>query len=125
MAWAAGHNDLWWEPPPDGYWPPNIPADGSVEAAVRLFEHLGYRCTDINDQDSEEGVEKIAIYGDDSGYTHAARQRQGGGWTSKLGKLQDIEHATLDSLLGSDYGRVVQIMRKDPVGHARSSDTDP
>jgi hypothetical protein len=47
-------------------------------------------------------------------YTHAARQRQGGGWTSKLGKLQDIEHDTLDSLSGSDYGTIVQIMRKDP-----------
>jgi hypothetical protein len=121
IAWAAGHNDLWWESSPDGYWPPNIPNDGSVEAAIRLYEHLGYRCTDINDRSPEEGVEKVAIYGDDQGYTHAARQRQGGGWTSKLGKLQDIEHDTLESLTGSDYGAVVQIMRRGTIDPHRGA----
>jgi hypothetical protein len=115
LAWAAGHDDLWWQRPPDGWWPPNILADGSVAAAIRLFEHLGYQCTDVTDQGPEEGVEKVAIYGDDQGYTHAARQRPGGGWTSKIGKLQDIEHDTLESLTGSDYGTVVQIMRRGPA----------
>lgn len=115
IAWAAGRNDLWWEPSADGYWPPNLLADGSVESAIHLFEHLGYRRTTIDDRDPEEGVEKVAIYGNTQGYTHAARQRQGGGWTSKLGKLQDIDHDTLESLTGSDYGTVVQMMRRDSI----------
>jgi hypothetical protein len=40
LAWAAGRNDRWWEPSPDGYWPANLLADESVEAIIRLFEHL-------------------------------------------------------------------------------------
>ena len=121
IAWAAGHNDLWWEPPPDGYWPPNIPDDGSIESAIRLYENLGYNRTALQDQAPEEGVEKVAIYGDKEGYTHAARQRQGGGWTSKLGKLQDIEHDNLESLTGSDYGTVIQILRRDSITPVRTS----
>jgi hypothetical protein len=101
-------------------WPEGIPTDGSVEAAVRLFESLGYQKTD--DATFTPGVEKIAIYGDAKGYTHAARQLTNGRWTSKIGKLQDIEHDSLDALTSLEkligtpkdraYGRVVQILAK-------------
>jgi hypothetical protein len=89
-------------------------ADGSIESAARLFESLGFqRCAD--DAALEEGFTKVAIYGDADGYTHAARQLPDGRWTSKIGKLQDIEHDTLASLTGSEYGSVAQILKK-PVG---------
>lgn len=61
----------------------------------------------------EDGFEKIAIYVDSNGKpTHVARQLSSGHWTSKLGKLEDIEHKTLESLSGSQYGTVAVIMKR-------------
>jgi len=111
IAWAAERDDAWWEPSPDGFWPAGVPDDGTVEAAIRLFESLGFGRTE--DAAWQPGVRKVAIYGDERGYyTHAARQLPGGRWTSKLGKGPDIEHDTLDSLTGSSYGTVAQVMQK-------------
>jgi hypothetical protein len=120
LAWAAGHNDAWWEAPPNGVWPPGVLDDGTVEAAIQLFENLGYTRTD--NSSLEVGVDKVAIYGDKDGYTHAARQLPNGKWASKIGKLQDIEHDSLDALSSVNewigtvrdkaYGRILQIMRK-------------
>src|SRR5262249_41911512 len=93
--------------------PDGVLDDGSVEAAIALYEHHGYRKT--ANAAPEAGVEKVAIYGDDQGYTHAARQLPDGRWTSKLGKLQDVEHDTLDNLFGVRYGTLVQIMEKRPA----------
>jgi hypothetical protein len=122
IAWAAGKSDLWWEPPPHGYWPDGVLADGSIEAAVQLFESLGYTRADQDDVHLEDGVVKIAVYGDAAGYTHAARQLPNGKWISKIGKLQDIEHDTPDALtsiaerIGTSndraYGMVVVILEK-------------
>lgn len=93
-------------------WPIGILDDGSVESAIQFFETYGFTPTTLDDVSVEPGVIKIAIYGDDEGYTHAARQLTNGKWTSKIGKLQDIEHDTLDALSSKAYGQVVQIMRK-------------
>ncbi len=112
LAWAAGDSSAWWDAAPGGPWPEGIPDDRTVEAAIRLYEHLGYnRTTNVA---LEDGVIMIAIYGDEQGYTHAARQLPDGRWTSKLGKLQDIEHDHLENLFGESYGTVVQIMEKRP-----------
>lgn len=45
-------------------------------------------------------------------YTHAARQLPNGLWTSKLGQLEDITHATPQVIAGSDYGEVMQFMKR-------------
>jgi hypothetical protein len=123
IAWALGQNDAWWEASLDGYWPKGIPDDGSVQAAIQLFESFGFACTHLGDVGFEIGVLKVAIYGDGGSYTHAARQLPSGRWTSKIGRLQDIEHDSLDALtsvanrIGTDadqaYGVLVQIMRND------------
>ena len=42
---------------------------------------------------------------------HAARQLPSGRWTSKLGFLEDIEHA-LHDLEGTEYGAVVLVMKR-------------
>jgi len=42
---------------------------------------------------------------------HAARQLPEGRWTSKLGELEDIEHA-LHDLTGTVYGSVVLVMKR-------------
>ena len=60
----------------------------------------------------EEGCEKIAIYAIVDKPTHVARQLPNGRWTSKLGGLKDIEHATLDDLAGPIYGYPALFMRR-------------
>lgn len=74
IAWALGHDDIWWEASPDGCWPEDIRGDGSIQAAIELFERFGFIRTHIGDVGPEEGVLKVAIYGDEEGYTHTARQ---------------------------------------------------
>jgi hypothetical protein len=123
MAWSLSRNDFWLDAFPDGGWPPHLVHDGSVQAAIALFEYLGFRCTSIDDLGFEDGVSRIAIYGDSRGYTHVARQIGSGKWTSKLGTLQDIEHDSLDALtsvghwIGTSqdtaYGTLAQIMKAD------------
>jgi hypothetical protein len=74
---------------------------------------LGFeRC---DDADWEPGVEKLAIFADASGPTHVARQLPNGMWTSKMGKMEDIEH-TLEGLSGGKYGYVQVILRR-PADH--------
>jgi hypothetical protein len=57
-------------------------------------------------------IEKVAIYGEDDTYLHAARLRPDGKWTSKLGPYEDIDHNTLGGLLNGEYGSVVKILRR-------------
>jgi hypothetical protein len=115
IAWAVGRSDAWWEAGPDGRWPEGDPDDGTVESLLRLIERLGYARSEEGrpiTPEWEDGFVKVAIYADEAGWTHAARQLTGGGWTSKLGKLQDVEHETLECLTGNQYGSVVHIMKK-------------
>jgi hypothetical protein len=115
IAWAAGYNDMWWEPLPrsDYYWPEGFPVSYSVETLCRVFEGLGYVVCD-NNPSSEDGYEKVAIYGELSNneYTHAARQLTNGKWTSKLGGLEDIQHNSLEALCGTEYGTVRYILKR-------------
>ena len=115
IAWVAGDTRRWWWPdvPPDDdgyYWPPGVSTEETVAAFVEAFATLGYVPGDADDQ--EPGWERVALFADASGLpTHAARQLPGGRWTSKLGRLEDIEH-NLRGLEGEVYGRVVQVLRR-------------
>jgi hypothetical protein len=110
IAWAASVNNDWWEYR-KGYTWPNATRSPSVDAAVEVYKGLGYEDCDMNAA-LEPGWEKVAVYGDQYGYTHAARQLESGNWTSKLGKSHDIEHKSLDDLLGTLYGKVKCIMKR-------------
>lgn len=113
IAWAAGQTDRWWEPDPFDlyFWPQGAHRGLALEAYVQAFSGLGYVLCQI--ADLEPGFEKVAIYVDLKGRpTHAARQLPNGKWTSKLGKLEDIEHETLDCLSGSSYGSVALFLRR-------------
>lgn len=96
----------------EGYfWPDGIRADDTVDAWAQLFELHGYR--DCEGRHLEPDTEKIAIYaGDDGEASHVARQLPSGEWASKVNKLEDIRHRTLDVLLGPDYRSVVKIMKR-------------
>jgi hypothetical protein len=89
----------------------DAPLLDSLDAFVPAFATLGYeRCSDGI---LEDGFEKIAIYQSSDGVQHASRQLNTGYWTSKLGRLEDIEHSSPAELEGSDYGAVVQYIRRE------------
>lgn len=103
-AFAAGELEEWWDPyNPEGTWP--------VNHFIAVFQRQGFVVCD--DANVEEGFEKIAIYADASGdFGHAARQQPSGRWVSKLGELEDIEHASLDAVASATYGRPVAFMKR-------------
>lgn len=82
----------------------------TVEAFVEAFGTIGYEPCDEGLLD--ESFEKIALFEVDRTVTHAARQVEDGGWTSKLGPAEDIGHATVDSLEGGAYGSVAAYLRR-------------
>lgn len=83
-----------------------------MECFVTTFSKYGYQPCESDDL--EAGYEKVAIYVDSTGTpTHMARQLGSGTWTSKLGKLEDIEHTTLEQLEGEkSYGSAYQILKR-------------
>jgi hypothetical protein len=114
IAWAAGECHRPWWPGnigPEIHWPPNLPADVTIENFTAAFGLVGYiTCVGAH---REWRFEKVAIYVNRKGEpTHAARQSILGGWTSKLGQNIDIKHATLEVLEGGIYGSVAQIMKR-------------
>jgi hypothetical protein len=110
IAWAAGDNANWWDISPGYYWPKDAARTQEIGTLVDVFESLGYEVSD--NEDLEEGFEKVALYGDLNGFTHAARQLPGGSWTSKLGPLEDIEHQTTEGITGAYYGTVFKLMKR-------------
>jgi hypothetical protein len=92
------------------YWPPTIPRTETLQSFVAAFHTLGYGACDSGEL--ERGFEKIAIFAGPLGTpTHAARQLSSGGWVSKLGNDEDINH-TIYGLEGGPYGNVVQYMKR-------------
>jgi hypothetical protein len=112
VAWAAGDTARWWQP--GVFWPAATPSgDYGIAVLVLAFQGLGYEpCPDCG---LEPGFEKVALYGDRTFYTHAARQLADGLWTSKLGGAEDIEHDTPETVAGGVYGEVAQFMRRSVV----------
>jgi hypothetical protein len=125
IAWAACRTDRVWWPwdHPSCYWPPGYhkyPVLSPVpkEAFVEVFEQqFGYR--KCGSQEFEFGYQKVAIFANDLGATHMARQHLlGRGWLSKAGQMEDIIHRELTDLQGSmaataeEYGKVAQVMKR-------------
>lgn len=110
IAWAAGIETHWWDPAPGYVWPDGAPREYSIGALIKAYAALGFEvCASA---DVEGGYDKVALYGDQTGWTHAARQLPTGKWTSKLGGYEDIEHSTPDGLASSEYGKVACFMKR-------------
>jgi hypothetical protein len=124
VGWAACDDNHWWwpgvlQPPPAVrvYWPPGISHEEDVEAFIQAFGTLGYEL--CNNGRWQLGYEKVAIYADrDLTPTHMARQRLFGGWTSKLGELEDIHHGRPEDVecdtspFSDEYGKVIKFLRR-------------
>lgn len=114
IGYAAGDVDRVWlpDPWPDGvfYWPEGVPREHTIATWTRVFESIGYRPWE--NAAAEPGIEKVALYADAKGPQHVARQLPNGRWTSKLGKLEDIEHE-LHGLEGASYGEVVLVLGRE------------
>jgi len=112
IAWAAGDTKNWWQPSDSPYlfWLRDDKSD-SLENCIEVFNILGFN--DETDSASEPEFEKIALYIDADGLpSHAARQKENGFWTSKLGEAEEIEHDTPDALEGETYGKVKIILKR-------------
>lgn len=109
IAWAVGDTTSWWSYAPGYRWP-IAERSPFVENLVAMFAEMGYETCDS--ACLEDGFDKVAIYKKAGLWKHASRQLPNGRWTSKLGRDEDIEHATPDDLSGDLYGAVHCIMRK-------------
>jgi hypothetical protein len=115
IAWAvaADVENWWWPPGGNGsYWPPELSSrDVSVATFTEMFISKGFE--ECQDDNYEEGYEKIALYTNGGIPTHAARQLPSGQWTHKIGQNVDIETSlkgVQDSKTG--YGRATKFFRK-------------
>ncbi len=114
LAWAVGDGSQWWEPvrPPQTqyYWPTGAPLDDSISSVAHALQLCGYEsCLDGG---YELNYIKVAIYGSEGVFQHAARLTPTGSWASKIGCFEDIEHDSLELLEGDEYGNVVAFLRK-------------
>jgi len=114
VAYGLHDTQQWWEygpiPVRGYYWPPGVRQDNSIESWIQVYEIHGYRRCD--NTDLEQGIEKVAFYVKDGEPQHVARQLESGVWISKLGPDEDIEHNTLEGLVGETYGKVEIIMKR-------------
>jgi len=120
IAWAAIYDDRWFWPVEDAmniegriFWPDGVKKDETPEAFIELFESMGFHLCE--DGGYEPGFRKVAVYVNPKNgkVTHAARQRTGGLWTSKLGENHDIVHTTPESLESLPYGKVSIFLKKE------------
>ena len=114
VAWAMNDRLNDWQPTPLHRlhtWPDGVPRDPSLGGFIAMFRSQGFEpCPDAS---LEPDMEKLGIYVDRSGdFTHVAKQLLDGRWTSKLGQLNDIEHNTLEDLVGELYGFPQVYLRK-------------
>ncbi len=110
IAWAAGMDNVWWDPAPGYTWPDSATRDYTYAALVSAYEAIGF--VQCDNENVEPSFEKIALYGSAGSWTHAARQLPTGKWTSKLGRAEDIEHSCPADLCGAEYGVVICVMRR-------------
>ena len=122
ISWAACYTDRRMWPHQDYWWFPGLPLVAIAEEAPVGYFVQGFRLFGYEPCESrafEFGYQKVAIYANDSGATHMARQHfWGRGWLSKPGRLEDILHYELEDIEGDmspramEYGKVAQILKR-------------
>jgi len=111
VAWAYEiSNKRMWPGHLDYYWPSDVAGVDELRTLIQLYLDAGY--AECKNGQREDGFKKVAIYVNQEGPQHAARQLESGRWTSKLGDFEDIEHDTPEALEGDFYGKVTVFLRK-------------
>lgn len=112
IAYAMGDEQKYWWPTPryGCYWPPGFERSNDLPVVIKICEVFGYRQCATGEH--EQGYEKIALYENEEGVQHAAKQLQSGVWKSKIGELEDIEHVSPEVLESDDYGKVTTYMKR-------------
>ena len=109
IAYAAGDTSSWLQHLPGYRWP-GAHRSHHADSLVQVFRSLGYQTCD--DSSLQPEFQKVAIYAQDSAWTHAAIQLPDGAWRSKLGSEEDIQHASPESIAGEMYGSIHCFMRR-------------
>ena len=110
IAYAADDTSKWWWPDGINYWPPWATLDDRMESLKEVFAGLGYE--QCQNSDAEEGYQKVALYGFQDRFGHAALQMPDGRWRSKMGQGPVIEHRSPESLSAGMYGDSTAYMRR-------------
>ena len=84
-----------------------------IEIYEAMFRTLGFE--ECDSQYLEDGIEKIVMFSDSTGFSHVARQLASGNWTSKLGNGVDIEHQSPEDLVGQSYGTIYKVLKRQAV----------
>jgi hypothetical protein len=118
IAWAAGKTDRPWWPTTTApyFWPPGLPKEPphvaeTLDNFIEAFKRQGYEvCWGGR---FSRRYEKVAIYVGNKGKpTHAARMLPSGGWSSKLGDEEDIEHKDVKCIEGKLYGQTKVFLKR-------------
>lgn len=120
IAWACNYNDRWMSPPAISfapldsiiYWPPEAKQGDDIDCLIDAFKVKGYEICES--WEHEDDYQKVALYvmKGTTKWSHAAREKRCGKWTSKLGQGNDIEHSTPFTIEGKCYGVVYCIMKR-------------
>lgn len=108
IAHSLGIHNRWIDPQTG-------PAGKRLAPMDRLYAARGYHRAAGLDFGRRQGQQKVVVYAvrDASGkitrVTHAALQMPDGTWTSKLGQLPLIRHASPQALAGPEYGVPVAV----------------
>jgi hypothetical protein len=73
VAFAAGNEEIWWEPTlyeiEGVYWPEGVPRSYDLDSFAAVYEQLGFEPCELHEW--EPGYEKVAIYaGPDDEFLH-------------------------------------------------------
>jgi hypothetical protein len=113
VSWAFSETTVKYDPAPifGYYWPRRVSRSITALNYIAMFERVGH-FTKCDNGELEPGFEKIAVYEELNGdFSHVARQRSKGTWTSKVGNLDDIDHPS-PFVLEKDYGKITQFLKR-------------
>ena len=124
IGWALGMNDVWvglYHPSQFAWswWPQGVPCDEKQESLIALFEYFGFEQTTIDD--IEDGYDKVALYSNAEGWTHAARVIGNNVLHSKIGTAWDIHHSGGNIFAATEYGNIFAYMKR-PIANRYISD---
>jgi len=115
IGWALGMNDVWvgLDHPSNyawNWWPKEVAENASQSSLISLFAYFGF--VECEDGKIEENFDKVALYANNSGWTHAARIVAEDELHSKIGTAWDIHHGTTSLSVNSDYGSIFAYMKR-------------